>query len=73
MDFNNGICIQYGFLKSAPANIWNVITIPLSYAQRSLVCSGLDANAGMAVARKYPSQIALYTTISTNLEWILIG
>ena len=49
--FNNGICIQYGFLRSASANTWNLITIPLSYAQRSLVCSGLDANAGIAVAR----------------------
>ena len=73
MDFNNGICIQYGFLRSAPANIWNNVTLAISHNIRALVCSCLDANAGIAVARNSQTNISLYTTISTNLEWILIG
>lgn len=72
LDINNGVCIQWGFIQSAPANKWNIYDPPIQHTLRSLVCSGLDANGNIAVSRG-TQKINLYTTQTQNLEWIAIG
>jgi len=71
LEFNNGVVLEYGFLKNSPKS-WTAYTLPLAVSKlRGLVASGLSSV--IYVSRANIKLNFACPTVISNVEWFAIG